>query len=80
VLCLKRCNDMAALSLRACTGLQVLHAGDCSQLTNEGLANLRTLKSLHKLQMESASQVRAALCLLVTKVHRSCLVAAVLTP
>eukprot|EP00775_Hariotina_reticulata_P011265 gene11265-11415_t len=57
VLCLKRCNDMVALSLQACTGLQVLHAGDCAQLTNEGLANLRTLKSLHKLHMESAGQI-----------------------
>ncbi|KAF6265614.1 hypothetical protein COO60DRAFT_864737 [Scenedesmus sp. NREL 46B-D3] len=59
-LCLKRCSDLAALSLRSCVGLQELLAGECSQLSDEGFACLRGFKALQRLQVEGASQLTDA--------------------
>eukprot|EP00882_Tetradesmus_deserticola_P011838 GHRQ01012530.1.p1 GENE.GHRQ01012530.1~~GHRQ01012530.1.p1 ORF type:complete len:285 (+),score=88.75 GHRQ01012530.1:675-1529(+) len=59
-LCLKRCSDLAALSLRACVSVQELLAGECSQLSDEGFACLRGLRALQRLQVEGASQLTDA--------------------
>ncbi|KAF8063802.1 FBXL2 [Scenedesmus sp. PABB004] len=57
---LKRCSDTAALSLRGASGLTALLAGDCAALTDEGLACLRDLRGLQKLQLDNAGQVTDA--------------------
>lgn len=57
----KHCDDMAALSLRGCVGLQTLLAGDCAQMSNEGFACLKMFKALQRLQLEGAEQVRVGI-------------------